>query len=223
MNPFAYKGKSVEFEAVTGEVLGSNKYAETRVHATGGGGYMHDGSGQISAPTITSTVTTKHEFWVKSESGQEVPVKLSGIDVPLRPGQKVTMISARRKGKGKDNSYWVLLVNHDANRWWRLLSPEVFFTTYKLARTWTFHTYMAIAIYIGIYYMFPHAKYGGGMLPLHGLDPVKTLKLSAIVCGAYFILGLAYHKFKLYRLKAAIRKHLDNIANNALQPGGPAH
>ena len=59
-------------------------------------------------------------------------------------------------------------------------------------------------------------------MPVHGLDPVKTLKLSAMVCAAYFILGLAYHKFKLYRLKAAIQKHLDTIANNALQPGGPA-
>ena len=43
-----------------------------------------------------------------------------------------------------------------------------------------------------------------------------------MVCAAYFILGLAYHMFKLYRLKAAIQKHLDTIANNALQPGGPA-
>ena len=80
-----------------------------------------------------STSITNHQFWIRTEDGEEQPIHLRGVDIPLRVGQKITLISASRKG-AKDG--WIsILVNHSAGRHWfvknaiglnRQLSIDVF-------------------------------------------------------------------------------------------------
>jgi hypothetical protein len=116
MNSFVHRGKEVEFLQVTGEVLGSNKYSETHVSSSGGGGYVGKYGGNVSAPQIHSTAVTNHEFWIKTEDGVEVDIKLQGTDIPLRVGQRISVIAATRKGS--ERMWYSVLVNHSAGKHW---------------------------------------------------------------------------------------------------------
>ncbi|VVP59735.1 hypothetical protein PS850_06123 [Pseudomonas fluorescens] len=94
MESFKHKNKAVEFSKVTGEVLSQNKYSETRVSSSGGGGYIGKQGGHVQAPKIQTTIIKKQEFWIKKADGTEESVKLTGYDIPLREGQFITLISA---------------------------------------------------------------------------------------------------------------------------------
>ena len=116
MNDFIHDGPSIQFWKVSGEVISTQKRSETQVWSSGGGGYVSKGTGYVSSPTVKSTVITQHEFWLKTEDGPEIPVKFSGVDIPMCEGQRVTLISAKKSDK--DTSLYSILVNHAAERHW---------------------------------------------------------------------------------------------------------
>jgi len=108
--------RTVEFTLLTGVVTSSQKHAETHVSSSGGGGYMHKGSGFVSAPVVTSRIITKHEFWVHTEDDQDIPVNLSNVNVSVAEGHKVSLITASVAGLG--GAPLVLLINHNAKGHW---------------------------------------------------------------------------------------------------------
>jgi len=128
MENFSYRGKVVKFWRITGEVLASDKRTETHVYSSGGGGNIEGNitggygyvSGHISAPKIHSESITSQEFWIKTEDGTERSVQLYNSDIPLRIGQKITLIWADREGI--KNRPYIILVNHNANRHWFILN-----------------------------------------------------------------------------------------------------
>ena len=122
MEDFSYRRKYVEFWQVTGEVLKSDKYNETHISGRGGGGYIGQYGGRIKPITIDSSTVINHEFWIKTEYGVEQDINLSNIDIPLRPGQKITLISAARKGAGF--GFYSILVNHSAGKHWFINSAK---------------------------------------------------------------------------------------------------
>lgn len=67
---------------VRGKIVGSKTWTETHVTASGGGGYIHQGQGQIHAPTVRSTVVEKGEVWVRSRNGKDICIShnLQGIE-----------------------------------------------------------------------------------------------------------------------------------------------
>src|SRR5438445_6662997 len=96
LEPSANSRKTVRFSSVTGEVVGSTKYSETRTwNSTQTTSHYHpDGtttSTTQSVPHVYSVV--KQEFHLRANGGQEVPVQLSGSNVPVHDGQTVRMIS----------------------------------------------------------------------------------------------------------------------------------
>jgi hypothetical protein len=123
MQDFTFDDKTVEFTALTGEVVGSEKLSETHVSSSGGGGYVGAHGGHVSPPQIRSTSIINHEFWVRTDAGVERDVKLKGHDIPLRTGQRITLISATCKG-GTSSRYSVL-VNHSAQKQWFLSSGQL--------------------------------------------------------------------------------------------------
>lgn len=142
------KGTELEFSSYTGEVLDSNKYSETRVYSSGGGGTVNSGSGYVDAPTIHSSSSTVHEFWIKESNGNEKAISISGYDIPLRAGQKITAIYAGEKGSGQ---YLWTLVNHNAQNHWFLskkgfegLNPLTFLGFLK------FVTYPVIVFFLSV-------------------------------------------------------------------------
>ena len=110
MTTYTDRRFAIEFLQVTGEILGTEKRAETHISSSGGGGYSYQGTGHSSAPSIHSTVITKHEFWLRLADGTEKAVQLSGQDIPLRVGQRVTLVWARLSGTQSD--VLSILVNH---------------------------------------------------------------------------------------------------------------
>jgi hypothetical protein len=126
MDSFNWRGRSLTCGASSGVVLNSTKRTETNIRSSGGGVTSHHmpvGAGShsmvtVSHPVITTTNTVKHEFWYRRDDGSEVAVKLSGPDIPLREGQRITLLSVGCPGaKG---SFYSTLVNHAAGQHWTI-------------------------------------------------------------------------------------------------------
>ncbi len=120
MEPFNYRGKKFEAWSQSGTVLSTSKHSRTTISGHGGGGFVGPNGTTVSAPTLVSSTTTEQEIWIRRANGEETAIQLSGVDIPVREGQHVTFIAAKRLG-AKDG-FWVTLVNHSANRHWRLSS-----------------------------------------------------------------------------------------------------
>ncbi len=113
MDQFEYRGKKLVVWSESGVVLSASKHSVTNVGSYGGGGWVGPQGGTVAAPTIVSTTTTKQEIWIRLDDGQEKAIKLSGLDVSVREGQRVTFIAA--KPERAEIGFWVTLVNHAAN------------------------------------------------------------------------------------------------------------
>lgn len=117
---FEYEGNRISFSSYTGEVIDESKHSETHVH--GGGGSVDQYGGTVNP--VQSSNVTKNEFWLKLEDGTEKDVQLTGWDIPLRSGQAVTAVSVQ--SSDTDGGYWVLMVNHDAGKYWYNYSKDEF-------------------------------------------------------------------------------------------------
>jgi hypothetical protein len=120
MEPFRHGGLHLDLQGFTGTVTDQQKFSETKVSSSGGGGYLHQGSGHVQAPTVTSTTTTKHEFWVQLTDGTQHPIQLTGLDIPLGTGQKITLVYGANRTGG---TLLALIANHSANRCWYVSGP----------------------------------------------------------------------------------------------------
>lgn len=116
---FTWGNRTQSLDSYSGVVMSSQKWSETHVRSSGGGGYLHQGSGHVSAPTISSTVSSKHEFWIQTQDGQQVPVQLTDADFPLMPGQLITLVNAPN-AKKPNEPRWVYVRNHSAKQSWIL-------------------------------------------------------------------------------------------------------
>jgi hypothetical protein len=118
MESFTVEGKQVTLPTVFGEVTGCGKRSDSYVSGSGGGG-----NGNYRQPvSISTTVVVTQEFFVRGENGKEQPYKIVALDIPIRDGQHVTMISASVSGHGE----WpVRLANHTADRSWPVNEPRM--------------------------------------------------------------------------------------------------
>ena len=117
MKNFKYLDKEIEFYKSTGIVLDDKKFSETHVSSSGGGGYVNQYGGHVSAPQVTSSSTTHQEIWYKKENGDEKSIQLEG-DIPLRIGHKISEISAGNKDS--DTCWRFALINHSTKKYWLL-------------------------------------------------------------------------------------------------------
>ncbi len=107
--------------AIAGEVLGSAIWSSTQVHSSGGGGYVGQYGGHVSAPTISSSTTTHKRFFVRTENGKEHEISLSDSSFSVRDGHRVTAVYAQHRD---DESGWlVYLFNHDTGQKHQRSSP----------------------------------------------------------------------------------------------------
>lgn len=118
---FSYKGKTLRFRKATGLVIGINDRSEIHVRSSGGGGHVGPQGGYVPAPRIHSVKTDRLEIWIKNDGGSEECFDLPTTDIPLREGQRITLIFY----VGQENKNHVsVLVNHNANRHWFLLTAD---------------------------------------------------------------------------------------------------
>ena len=129
MHDFTHGDKTVSFTVLSGEVVGSEKVSETRVTSTGGV-HVNGNDRDVTPVRISSVSIINHEFWVKTPDGVEHDVKLRGVDIPLRTGQEISLISALNKD---GSPLHTILQNHTASKRWVLRDAKVLNTELALS------------------------------------------------------------------------------------------
>jgi hypothetical protein len=96
---------------------------------TTGGVHVNGKDGDLTPVRVSSVSIINHEFWVKTPDGVEHDVKLRGVDIPLRTGQEISLISAVKK---YGSPLHTILLNHTASKRWILRDASVLNTELEL-------------------------------------------------------------------------------------------
>ncbi len=197
MTNFTHRKKEIEFWNETGEVLGNNKYSETQVSSSGGGGYVGKSGGYVSPTKISSTSITNHQFWIKTDDGVEKDVKLIGVDIPLRTGQMITLISA--KNKGSNEGLYSVLINHSANKHWFVRGAASLNKGLNVDQMTGKSILVGGAIWWGLSYV------------------TDSIELGAIVACGFVLYRFVTKLVRGIKLNRALSSHLEKLAQAAYQ------
>lgn len=127
-----------------GVVVSQQKWSETEVYSSGGGGYVHQGTGVVHAPVISSVTSEQHEFWVREPDGSEVPVRLADAGFAVREGQRVKVAWGAKQGRSRGafligRNYATDDSQAFIGNWWRWARSEGLVKApllYRLLTTW---------------------------------------------------------------------------------------
>ena len=98
----------IDLHRFSGEVVEEKKWATTQV--SGGGGGYNVGSGQNNPVTISSVSRTHDQFFLKSDTGQEMAVETTDAGLALRKGHRVTVFWGILQGQ--ERGPYVAIYNH---------------------------------------------------------------------------------------------------------------
>lgn len=206
MEDLNYEGKGFEFWGQTGVVLSSEKRTETTAHQTAGRVNSYGKNIDVSMPTTTFSSVLKHDFWIKKKDGAEEAIHISGIDIPLRPEQEVTMIYAAEKGKGGCQA---VFVNHSAGKSWFINNSGELFNRLNVFES--LDKSIVIALVVGGVIGYPVGSF------IFDLDGG-----SEIAFACWIAVGvLSYRRIVGFRKKLKFKKlldaHLASLTRNILQ------
>lgn len=108
MDSISHGRTSVRLWTRSGKVIDSSK--RTSVVSSG------------SRENLEVSSITKHDFWIREDDGSEVPIQTVGVDIPLRVGQRISVVAAAPDGE--ENGHAVALANHSSKQWYQTLSEE---------------------------------------------------------------------------------------------------
>lgn len=229
--PKRIEGK-IDFWAVSGKVLKSEKRSETYVH-----GYTQTYLGAVRG-NVDSDVIRHHEFWLKTSDGREESFKLVGYDIPMREGQEVTVLLAKRSGDS--SSYIVALINHSAERyWWFDRSRDLVWQHHAYKASWLgllfgmavmallagfiLQIILQIPLLVVAWILIPLVHWFG----LYNYNQGGEIPLSIIYFGSAGIVFIAtFIRFRRFvrdmlEIKANLDKHVQNLASKILEAGPP--
>ncbi|NWH07641.1 MAG: hypothetical protein HXY22_03170 [Alphaproteobacteria bacterium] len=102
----------------SGRAAGVANWSDSYVHgsSSGGGGYLHNGSGHVHGPStrISTTVVERQRFFVVNDNGYEQPITLSNGQMPVRDGHRITIVYGTIEGK--DTGWALMARNHDTGQ-----------------------------------------------------------------------------------------------------------
>ncbi|MDN6300260.1 MAG: hypothetical protein L0J68_08250 [Micrococcaceae bacterium] len=137
MDDLNYRGTQISFWHLQGEVLDSDRYGETHVKTHGGSGYAR-------APSVHVSQTTYHDFWIREDDGRERSIQLEDVNVPLRAGQRVTVICA---GHSDSQRSWLCsLVNHSTGQTLEIIPAKTLQQRLRLERMTGVSLVLALAV-----------------------------------------------------------------------------
>lgn len=197
MEDFNYRGKTVVFWETTGIVLGTDKYSETHISSSGGGGYVGPHGGHVSGPTVSSRTVTNHEFWIKKEDGSEQDIQLRGVDIPLRPGQKITIISS--KLKDANSGWYTALVNHNAKKYWQVSNSKELNQLLRLEVV-TFKSLLIAITLLPLVYFLSHSV------------PAALSAATAFIIYRFFL-----KNYRMNKIHKSLNSHIEKIAKISIQ------
>ncbi|WP_447952628.1 hypothetical protein [Sphingopyxis chilensis] len=181
----------------TGTVRGVGNWSETHVRSStsGGGGYVHNGTGHISAPTVTvsSTNTEVMRFFMEYGDDDEEEVTIKGGGFAAREGQRVTVV---RIGSRPGWGYNVAYHNHNTGN---THAPDGWLA-------------------------WPLGKFPSALMVLIA-PIVGAIIGASLFTGLWWILGLAGFGWAFYawhkkageyrKLKEAVRQRIDEVLADA--------
>lgn len=93
-------GKKMWIDIIEGEVVSQQKWAETHVSGSGGGGWVNNAPGYtwVKPIDIYSSTTTNHEFWIREPNGKEASFSFSNVNFPVRDGHLIRLAWASAEG-----------------------------------------------------------------------------------------------------------------------------
>jgi len=157
------KGK-FSFNAVAGTVHDIVRKEYIEISGGGTRGAIINGYGSITTKNISTENYTDIEFWVHTDDGKKLPLRVSKSNLLLAEGNQVSLIFSRKLSK-PENELWVGIINHDANLYWQHNTDQLAkmagkynsdFWFYGLLRTW-------IAGWVGGTIIFNNFGGGGGV------------------------------------------------------------
>lgn len=120
MDSISHGNTSVRLWTRSGKVVDTSKHTSV----------VSSGSGE----NLSVSSITKQDIWIREENGTEVPIQIAGVDIPLRVGQRVSVIGAALDGE--EDGYAVALVNHSSGQWSRALSEESVRSRFRVTTHW---------------------------------------------------------------------------------------
>jgi hypothetical protein len=105
-------GTQIWLRKDTGVVESVKDWSDTHVRSSGGGGYLREGTGNISAPDVRITSVHRQVFFLKCDDGTQKECDTTSINVGV--GHTVTAVCGAKQGKNK--GYYLGFHNHTTNR-----------------------------------------------------------------------------------------------------------
>jgi hypothetical protein len=107
--------KSVEIYSITGKVVSVKQRNQSHIHASGGGGTIINGTGNIRDISISTSNTHHQEIFIEDMDGLQHPVQLTNWNLPFIEGNVLTVVWIMEPGD-KVGPY-VLIQNHSTNQY----------------------------------------------------------------------------------------------------------
>ena len=202
MNNFICGRKTIEFSTVTGEVLDTQKHSETHISGGQTSGTIVGGTGFVSGSGVSSSVSTQHEIWIKTQDGLEKAIRLRNVDIPLRSGQRITLVLATTEGI--DDRYYCMLCNHDAGKYWFITRANRLKSQLGLVPTGKYFL-ITFLLAVGVFVFFDGIAV---------LINIEVWFLSLIFC---FIVSLPMILVRGGSIDKSLEAHLHNLGKEILQ------
>ena len=220
--------KAIEFSDVTGTVLTTKTTAIPHIWSSGGGGVLREGN-YIAPPTIHSSVITAHEFWIQQDNGVQVPIRLSGANIPLAEGQRVSVICAKLvpqyqtdivmnvdgvhvKGAWplckvpEDKERYAILVNYNAWRHWFIKDAKTLVKEFKLCPYNWMSLFIVVAI-VGVIAWFTGARWKTFGTPAD----TANWELACGIAGFFLVCTWIKQWFKFSKTVKSLEKYLEDV------------
>jgi len=193
------KDETVTFEVKTGTVLEHNSTYETKVHSTGGGGYIHEGRGYVEAPNIASSSTRHESIWVKLQDGEEKCITFDDTPLQVRAGQTIKLLIVRVSSSGFQ--YVAGVKNLQTNEFAAINAKEILTQTqlFKYVTGNTFWLYTGLGVILG-----------GGISAILGMDITDGAGLVMFLFGAA---GFGVSWNKSHQVDSEFKKYTESIEN----------
>lgn len=160
--PIKVNDEVVSFSVVQGAILSTRKYLGSVQH------------------TYSASLRTLQEVWLETDDGREISLQISDTLVPLRKGQRVSVVSA--SVAHSDSEVPALLVNHNAKTSSRIRPVSDLAATLGVAKEpgVTVMLILAVPLVIGLGALTTGAEWAA---------PVVILSLPPLFLSWLFFLG----------------------------------
>lgn len=159
--------------AATGTIEKINRWSDTKVWSSGGGGYVDPKfGGHVESAQVHSRVTQRCEAFIRKDDGSEMALDLGFTGLKLREGSRIFLLSGAPSNS--DSGYYAYAENLDTGEYWtqvdRLSIGGEFFVLFA----WLFKLLVCLLVLAPLIYF---SVFGASSV---GPDPSVAIKLRVI-------------------------------------------